>query len=62
MKKTLLYISLFLLSLGGFAQADIKVINTDYQDVYVPGSTVVYTVSVMNFGPSAATNVRVVNA
>ena len=50
----------FLLSvINGFAQADHVVTNTNYQSVYVVGSTVVYNITVVNMGPQAATNVTV---
>ncbi|RZL18610.1 MAG: DUF11 domain-containing protein, partial [Pedobacter sp.] len=35
------------------------VINTNFQTKYVPGTEVVYTISVINYGPSTATNVYV---
>ncbi|TRW21098.1 DUF11 domain-containing protein, partial [Flavobacterium zepuense] len=43
-------------------QSDIQVVTTDNQPTYVAGSTVVYTVTVTNNGPEAATNVQVNNA
>ena len=42
--------------------ADIVVVNTNNQNLYVPGAASVYTVTVTNNGPQAATNVHVVNA
>ncbi|RZJ74270.1 MAG: DUF11 domain-containing protein, partial [Flavobacterium sp.] len=44
------------------ALADLVVTNTNNQDVYVPGTTVQYIVTVTNNGPSAAENVEVTNA
>ncbi len=41
--------------------ANIVVTNTDGQDIYVPGANSVYTVTVTNNGPYAATNVVVTN-
>src|SRR5690606_9063305 len=41
--------------------ADIVVVNTDGDSTYEAGGTNVYTVTVTNNGPAAATNVHVVN-
>ena len=41
--------------------ADLLVTNTNNQNSYVPGSTVIYTVTVTNNGPSNAINVLVAN-
>ncbi|WP_294736194.1 choice-of-anchor L domain-containing protein, partial [uncultured Flavobacterium sp.] len=43
------------------ASADIVVVNTDNQDVYVAGTTSTYTVTVTNNGPTEAQNVVVQN-
>ncbi|SFQ48217.1 choice-of-anchor L domain-containing protein, partial [Flavobacterium akiainvivens] len=44
-------------------QSDIEIINTDNQATYTPGSTVQYTVTVINHGPEATTTgVQVSNA
>ncbi|MDD3004275.1 choice-of-anchor L domain-containing protein, partial [Flavobacterium sp.] len=58
MKKILLFL-LLISSYVGFSQADIRVINTNFQTKYVPGTEVVYTISVVNYGPTTATNVYV---
>ena len=42
-------------------KADLVVVNTDNETVYVPGSLSVYTVNVTNNGPDLATNVLVQN-
>ncbi|MUV04190.1 DUF11 domain-containing protein, partial [Flavobacterium rakeshii] len=44
------------------ASADIVVVNTNGQEMYTPGSSSVYTVTVTNNGPTAAANVQVNNA
>ena len=44
------------------AQADIAVVNTNNQSLYLPGSTSIYTLTVTNNGPIAALNVNVSNA
>ncbi|WP_129752076.1 choice-of-anchor L domain-containing protein, partial [Flavobacterium beibuense] len=44
------------------ASADIVVVNTNNQNIYTAGTTSVYTVTVTNNGPTAATNVQVDNA
>ncbi|QYJ68649.1 choice-of-anchor L domain-containing protein [Flavobacterium litorale] len=44
------------------ASADIVVVNTNNQDVYVAGTTSIYTVTVTNNGPTDAENVVVQNA
>ncbi|WP_188621884.1 choice-of-anchor L domain-containing protein, partial [Flavobacterium suaedae] len=44
------------------AQADIVVVNTNGQEVYTPGTTSTYTVTVTNNGPFDAQNVVVQNA
>ncbi|RZJ73996.1 choice-of-anchor L domain-containing protein, partial [Flavobacterium sp.] len=62
MKKTLLLLFFFFLSVSAFSQADIVVTNSDYSNYYIPGTTSTYTVTVTNFGPNAATNVNVQNA
>ncbi len=41
--------------------ADLVLTNTNYQDVYVAGTTVNYTITITNFGPSIASNVNVLN-
>src|SRR6478735_4015702 len=62
MKRTLLLITFFLFALNGFSQADIKVVNSDFKDYFVPGSTNTYSITVINLGPLSATNVSVFNA
>ncbi|HEX8268759.1 MAG TPA: choice-of-anchor L domain-containing protein, partial [Flavobacterium sp.] len=42
--------------------ADLSVVNTNNQTIYVPGSTVVYTVTLSNNGPLTAANVQINNA
>src|SRR5690606_71240 len=61
MKRLLLLLAFLVATLNGSAQADLVVTNTNYQSVYVVGSTVVYNISVVNLGPQAATNVTVTN-
>ncbi|WP_432671819.1 choice-of-anchor L domain-containing protein [Flavobacterium sp. SM2513] len=59
MKRFLLLLLFLISSCFGFAQADIKVLNTNFQTKYVPGTEVVYTISVVNLGPAVATNINV---
>ncbi|HEX8561788.1 MAG TPA: choice-of-anchor L domain-containing protein, partial [Flavobacterium sp.] len=61
MKRILLLITVLLMSAAAFAQANIAVSNTDYQNSYIPGTTNTYTVAVTNFGPNPATNISVSN-
>ncbi|MGG7035363.1 MAG: choice-of-anchor L domain-containing protein [Flavobacterium sp.] len=62
MKKTLLLLLFIFLTFNSFSQADLKVINTDYKDYYTPGGTNTYTLTIVNLGPLAASNVSVYNA
>jgi uncharacterized repeat protein (TIGR01451 family) len=59
MKKFLLLLMLLIFTVKGFSQADIVVTITDNQTVYVPGTTLVYTVTVTNFGPNRANGIQV---
>ncbi len=59
MKKILLLILFTVSSYFGFAQADIKVLNTNFQTKYVAGTEVIYSISIVNSGPAPATNVNV---
>ena len=59
MKKLLLLFVFLLSSYISFAQADIKVVNTNFQTQYVQGSEVVYTISVINLSSVNATNILV---
>jgi uncharacterized repeat protein (TIGR01451 family) len=60
MKRILLL--LLLVSLQNvFSQANIKVVNTNLQEFYVPGSTATYSITVVNLGPQNATNLVVNN-
>ncbi|RYF66743.1 MAG: DUF11 domain-containing protein, partial [Cytophagaceae bacterium] len=63
MKKKLLLLFFFLVSVSALPQANIVVTNTDNTNYYSPGNNShVYTVSVTNLGPDPATNVVVTNA
>ncbi|NUY81627.1 DUF11 domain-containing protein, partial [Flavobacterium sp. MAH-1] len=62
MKKKLLLLYFFFLSVSAFSQADIVVTNSDFSNYYIPGTNNTYTVTVTNLGPNAATNVHVTNA
>jgi large repetitive protein len=59
MKKLLLLLSCFFFASVAFAQTDLVITNTNNQDFFVPGTSAVYTVTVTNFGPVAATQVKV---
>ena len=61
MKKLLPLIVFLLLSYIGFSQAnaDIRVLNTNFQDKYIQGTTTMYVISVINDGPITATNILV---
>ncbi|MFY7936917.1 MAG: choice-of-anchor L domain-containing protein, partial [Flavobacterium sp.] len=60
MKRILLL--LLLVSLQNvFSQANIKVVNTNLQEFYVPGSTATYSITIVNLGPQNATNLVVNN-
>ncbi len=61
MKRTLLFFFL-LLSTIGYSQADLVITNTDFKDTYIPGTEDIYTITVINYGPQAATNVNITNA
>ncbi|MDR6969268.1 putative repeat protein (TIGR01451 family), partial [Flavobacterium arsenatis] len=59
MKRLLLLLVFMLATVAGFAQADVVVTNTNNQNLYVAGTSVVYTVTVKNNGPEVATGVQV---
>ncbi|OYU81024.1 MAG: hypothetical protein CFE23_05890, partial [Flavobacterium sp. BFFFF1] len=60
MKKTLLLLTCLFFASIGFAQTDLVITNTNNQNVYVPGTSVKYTITVTNFGPNAANSVHTV--
>ena len=41
------------------ATADLVIVNTDNQDIYTPGTTIPYTLTITNNGPQAATGINV---
>ncbi|RYY46311.1 MAG: DUF11 domain-containing protein, partial [Chitinophagaceae bacterium] len=59
MKRLLLLLVFMLATVASFAQADVVVTNTNNQNLYVAGASIVYTIKVKNNGPSEATGVQV---
>ncbi|WP_035693776.1 choice-of-anchor L domain-containing protein, partial [Flavobacterium soli] len=59
MKRLLLLLVFLVTTFTGFAQADVVVTNTNNQNLYVSGASIVYYVTVHNNGPSQATDVQV---
>ncbi|MGK4566963.1 hypothetical protein [Flavobacterium sp. 3HN19-14] len=55
MKRALLLITFLLTAFSGFAQADLLVTVTDNKTIYAPGTDVVYTITVLNYGQMSPT-------
>ncbi|MGG7034033.1 MAG: choice-of-anchor L domain-containing protein [Flavobacterium sp.] len=62
MKKVIFFVAFVLIAVKGFSQANLKVVNTDYKNYFVPGGSNSYTITVINFGPLPAANINIYNA
>ncbi|MDI1257080.1 MAG: choice-of-anchor L domain-containing protein [Flavobacterium sp.] len=62
MKRALLLFAFLLTAASGFAQADLMVTVTDNKTIYVPGTDVIYTITVLNYGSANSNGVRVTAA